>query len=331
MVANLSFSAEIVRMHAPVQPNFFLVGTGKAGTTSLYHYLRQHPQIYMSPVKEPCYFSSEIRTGNLSPVHLRHVRRLSRKLPEVLADGQPVPPFGWLVSEWEEYVRLFGKATTEKAIGEASAAYLWSETAAHNISSRFPNAKIIMMLRDPAERAFSQYLHQLTVGLTRSTFREHIGKCMRNRDRTLGPYFPLLEVGLYHEQVQRFLSRFPRTNIRIYWYEESWGRPKELLSDLFQFLDVDSTFCPDTSHKSLQRRAPRFAATNYAVKHFEITHRLSDLAPSWVRSSISRLLFRRAAKLVMDPGDRQFLIGYYREDITKLASMLNHDLTAWLV
>ena len=57
-------------MRKPPLPNFFVVGTGKAGTTSLYHYLQQHPQIYMSPVKEPCYFASEIRAGNLDPTQL---------------------------------------------------------------------------------------------------------------------------------------------------------------------------------------------------------------------------------------------------------------------
>ena len=66
-------------MREPVLPNFFIVGTGKAGTTSLYHYLQQHPQIYMSPIKEPCYFAAEIRPDNLTSTHLQHIRRMSRK------------------------------------------------------------------------------------------------------------------------------------------------------------------------------------------------------------------------------------------------------------
>src|SRR5579872_40959 len=110
-------------------PNFFIVGTGKAGTTSLYQYLRQHPEIYMSPVKEPCYFAEEIRGQNLAAAAQRHVALQSRKLPELLGGG-PTAPLGWLTGEWNDYLRLFEGAKGEKAIGEASAAYLWSETAA---------------------------------------------------------------------------------------------------------------------------------------------------------------------------------------------------------
>lgn len=187
-----------------------------------------------------------------------------------------------------------------------------------------------MILRDPSERAFSQYLHQLAVGLTHSTFREHIEKCMRNRDRTITVYHPLLEVGLYHEQVKRYLERFPRDNIRIYWYEEAWQQPRRLLAGLFEFLEVDSAFCPDTSRKNLERKSPRSALVNYAVKQFDIAHRLNELIPAWARPGIRKLFFQRGRTLIMDSRDRQYLIDYYQEDITKLASLLNRDLGAWL-
>ncbi len=314
-------------MQKAALPNFFVVGTGKAGTTSLYHYLRQHPQIYMSPIKEPCYFASEIRAENHDSTLIRWQ---SRQPPKLLNDGKPVRPLGWLVSEWEDYVRLFKDVEAETAIGEASAAYLWSETAGGNIASCIPDARIIMILRDPSERAFSQYLHQLAVGLIRSTFREHLERCMRNDDRTLSVYYPLLEVGLYHGQVIRYLERFPRNNIRIYWYEEAWGQPDCLLADLFQFLAVDSTFLPDTSRKSKERKAPRFATINYAAKRFHITHRLNEIIPSRLRPPIRKYWFRERRALNMDTRDRRYLIDYYREDVIKLASLLNRDLSAWL-
>jgi hypothetical protein len=324
------FRRTIARMQRPVLPNFFVVGTGKAGTTSLYHYLRQHPQIYMSPVKEPCYFASEIRVENLTPPPLRHIRRQSRKFQARLGAGKPVGPFGWLVSEWEDYVRLFQNVESQTAIGEASVAYLWSETASRNIAACTPNAKIIVILRDPSERAFSQYFHQLAMGLIHSSFRRHIDKCLRNKDRTISAYHPFLEVGLYHDQVKRYLEQFPRKNIRIYWYEEAWRQPQRLLADLFEFLDVDSAFCPDTSLKSLVRKSPRFPVMNYAVKQFEITHRFNELLPSWIRPAIRKLIFQRGRTVTMKPEDRQYLIDYYREDITKLASLLRRDLSAWL-
>ncbi len=308
-------------------PNFFVVGTGKAGTTSLYHYLSQHPRIYMSPIKEPCYFASEIRAENYDRTLHRHIPGLSRELPQLTNDGRRS---GWLVSEWEDYRKLFKDVGAETAIGEASSAYLWSETAAGNIASCLPDARIIMILRDPSERAFSQYLHQLAVGLIRSTFREHLEKCMRNDGRNLSVYHPLLEVGLYHRQVKRYLERFPQDNIRIFWYEEAWGRPGRLLEDIFQFLAVDATFRPDTSRKNLERKAPRFAAINYAAKRLHITHWLNEATPSKLRPVIIKLLFRKGRGVAMDPKDRQYLIDYYREDVTKLASLLDRDLSTWL-
>ena len=157
-----------------------------------------------------------------------------------------------------------------------------------------------MILRDPSERAFSQYLHQLAVGLIRSTFREHLERCMRNDEGKLGVYYPLLEVGLYHRQVKRYLDRFPQNNIRIYWYEEAWGRPDRLLADLFQFLDVDSTFCPDTSRKSLEQKAPRFPTINYAAKRFYITHWLNEAIPSRLRPPIIKFLFRKGRARLSD-------------------------------
>ena len=233
---------------------------------------------------------------------------------------------GWIVAEWEDYLRLFENVRDEIAIGEASAAYLWSETAAESISARIPNAKIVMVLRDPSERAFSQYLHQLAVGLTRSTFREHIERCMSEKSRKFSIYHPLLEVGLYYEQVRRYLDRFPRENIRIHWFEEAWRHPENFLAQLFEFVGVDSAFRPDMSRRSLERRSPRFPALNHAVKRFEVSQRLRGLAPSWLRAG----LFRRGSELKMDASDRQFLVDYYRRDIEKVAGLLGRDLGAWL-
>jgi len=317
-------------MREPVLPNFFIVGTGKAGTTSLYHYLAQHPQIYMSPVKEPCYFASEIHAGNLTETHLRHIRRMSRQFRDRFPDGQRVRPMSWLIKEWDDYVRLFQTVEGQIAVGEASVAYLWSESAATNIASVIPEAKIVMILRDPANRAFSQYVHQLSMGLTRSSFRQHIEKCMKNTDRKISALYPLLEVGLYSHQVQRYLDRFPRHRVRIYWYEEAWKRPREFLQNLFEFLGVEKTFSPDFSRRSLEGRAPRFAAVNYAAKRFEVMHRVRELVPFGVRPIVRKLLFRRSGALKMDAEDRRYLVDYYREDIVRLASMLNRDLSDWL-
>ncbi len=110
-------------------PNFFIVGAPKAGTTSLYHYLDQHPQIFMSPIKEPNYFATEIRPENFGDELQPQVAEDLRELREYLRGPMPKKSFGGLVSQWDDYLKLFQSAKTEKAIGEASVCYLWSKTA----------------------------------------------------------------------------------------------------------------------------------------------------------------------------------------------------------
>jgi len=315
---------------SPRLPNFFIVGTGKAGTTSLYSYLRQHPEIYMSPVKEPGYFASEIRADAFSEPLLRHVGLQSRELPKVLNDGGTYKPYGWIAGEWEDYERLFQAAGEETALGEASAAYLWSSTAAANIRARVPDAKIIMILRDPAERAFSQYLHLLSVGLTGATFRQHLECCARGGERKLSTTYPFLEIGLYHQQVKRFLDLYPRSRIRIYWYEEAWREPASLLADVFRFLNVDDNFQPDLSRHTHQRRAPRFVTLHHLLKSSGLWYPTKTLIPAGAISRLRKLAFRAGPSLTMDPADRQYLVDYYRDDIRRLSTLLDRDLTSWL-
>jgi len=308
-------------MSTPALPNFFIVGAGKAGTTSLYSYLRQHPEIYMSPVKEPCYFAPEIRAEAMARPIQQHVALQSR------AGNRP---HGWIAADWEDYVHLFHEVRGERAIGEASAAYLWSETAAANIRALVPHAKIIMILRDPAERAFSQYLHQVSVGLTGTTFRAHMEACRRDTGPTLSPTYPFLEIGIYSAQVERFLACFPPHRIRIYWYEESWRQPAQMLADAFRFLEVDADFAPDFSHRDHERRAPKARTLHYLLKKSGLWYPLKALLPHRAVDSLRQAAFVNGNAVAMHPADRRYLSDYYRDDIRKLELLLKRDLSAWL-
>jgi hypothetical protein len=109
-------------------PNCFLVGAPKAGTTLLYYYLAQHPQIYMSPSKEPNFFASEIRLENFEPRMRRGVARNARELRRYMSGPMQQRRLGALVTEWEDYTRLFANEGGEPVRGEASVCYLWSST-----------------------------------------------------------------------------------------------------------------------------------------------------------------------------------------------------------
>jgi hypothetical protein len=187
-----------------------------------------------------------------------------------------------------------------------------------------------MILRDPAERAFSHYLHLLSVGLTGATFRRHLETCALSGDQQISATYPFLEIGLYHLQVRCFLDLFPRSRIRIYWYEEAWREPAKLLADVFRFLDVDDTFRPDFSRRAHQRRAPRFVDLHYFLKRTGIWYPSKALIPASAISGLRRLAFRSGPTLTMDPADRRYLIDYYRDDIQRLSTLLDRDLTSWL-
>ena len=310
-------------------PNFFIVGVVKAGTTSLYHYLDQHPQIYMSPVKEPCYFADELRPEYFGEDMRRGAKRAGQALREFLDGSMTTRGFG-LVTEWADYLKLFRNVNGQKAIGEASVSYLWSPSAVRNIASKFPAAKIAMILRDPAARAFSQYLYYQGIEPDGKSFREYVDAALRNQQKLLGRLYPFLEFGLYYEQVKRYLESFPRENIRIYLYEDYRRDAPALLSDLFRFLSVDETFTPDMTKKYLEPRVPRFRAAYRLLKRSGLWLKVKNAMPPPVRRRLRPVVFRPREALVLEPGDRAFLVDYYREDIRKLSGLLDRDLSAWL-
>ena len=272
-------------------PNFFIAGAPKSGTTSLYHYLDQHPQIYMSPIKEPHYFAPEIRMERLSERLRERAERDARALREYLDGPMREKRFGGPVTEWNDYLRLFAGADGQKAIGEASVCYLWSESAAANIHRQIPDARIIAVLRDPVEMAFSMYLQNMRSGVLACTFREAIETGLAQRGGPIDVLHPFLDLGLYSEQIRRFLEKFGREQVRVYWYEDYSAEASRLLANIFRFLGVDQAFRPDMSTRYLEAGMP-------------------DMA--------------------LEPADRTYLTEFYREDILKLADLMRRDLSGWL-
>jgi len=311
-------------------PNFFIVGAPKAGTTSLYHYLDQHPQVYMSPIKEPCYFASEVRPENFSDEMQPQVRRQMDELGEYLQGSMSTKRFGGLVTTWEDYLKLFRNVQGETAIGEASVCYLWSETAPRNIAARIPDARLIMILRDPAERAVSQYWHAVTNGLVRMPFREYLDASLACTDQRFRIVYPCLELGLYYRQVQRCLETFPRERIRIYFYEDYQRDPYAILRDVFLFLGVDPDFSPDTSRRELEPRVPRLIGASYFLKKSGLWRAAKNLLPPSLRRTVKKAVFHPRRSLTLEPEDRAYLVEYYRKDIESLSALLNRDLRSWL-
>ncbi len=309
---------------------FFIVGAAKAGTTSLYHYLDQHPDIYMSPMKEPTYFSFEVRPENFETDRLKQAEMAVENAIRYVQGPMNEKRLSGIVCDWEHYQRLFAAATTQRALGEASVAYLWSPSAAREIARRIPHARIIMILRAPAERAFSQYLHAVSDGILAQPFRDYVRACLRDGGEGFGIHRPFLEIGFYADQVQRYLDHFPREQIGIWIYEEAKGRQREFVSEVFEFLGVDREFRPDISRRYLEPHIPRMIKPRNALQQAGIWKLFKRLTPAALKPLIKNAVYRPMGSTTLEAQDKALLLDFYRNDIRRLEGILGRDLGLWL-
>jgi len=311
-------------------PNFFLVGAPKAGTTSLYRYLDQHPEIYMSPIKEPHYFADEIREENFDG-HMRAMAAQRNKALRQYLEGSVTEKFsGGPISDWRDYLKLFRAAEQEKAVGEASTCYLWSRTAPSHIAAAFPNARIIIVLRDPAERAFSQYRHMLSFAEREIPFRAYLDAGIEERNTRIGETYPFLWFGLYAGQITRYLSHFARENVHIAFYQEFVADPKAFVAAIYKFLGVDDAFRPDMSEHHMQAAVPQLYALNRGLKRSGVWALARSMSPPGLRRRLRRLAYRPSHSAAMASGERARLVEFYREDIQRLSLIVQRDLSCWL-
>lgn len=312
------------------KPNFFLVGAPKAGSTSLYHHLAQHPDIYMSPIKEPCYFAEEIRPENFTPRWRPHGLRILAETQEYLRGPMKTRRSGGMICDWQDYLRLFAAVRGQSAVGEASVLYMFSKNAARAIATRIPHAKILMVLRSPAERAFSQYLMYVSDGRITGSFRDHVRACLRHSGEGLGVHEPFLEMGFYAAQVQRYLDHFPREQVAIWIYEETRACPEEFLRQVFLFLEVDDSFQPDIKIRHYEPRIPRLVTTARPLRWARMTELSRHVLPARIRVALRDTVYRSRDSVKISAADRALMLDFYRADIHKLEGILGRDLGAWL-
>ena len=308
-------------------PNFFLAGAPKAGTTALYRYLDQHPAIYMSPIKEPHFFADEIRLENFADDFRRMAEARLPAQREYLAGPVSEKFSGGPIDNWTDYLRLFRGVKQQTAIGEASACYLWSQSAPGNIQARIPDAKILMMLRNPIERAFSQYAHMLSFAKSHLSFSEYIHAALASKSTQISELYPFLLFGLYAEQVERWLVGFGRARVQIHLYEDFCREPLDVMRSIFEFLGVDAAFTPDFAERHMEAKVPRSFRLKNMVKRSGIWNAL----PEAVRGPVRRVAFEPRKSIGLAHADRARLADYYRDNIRKLSALLGRDMDHWLV
>src|SRR5437764_4019648 len=207
-------------------PNFFIVGAARSGTTSLDRYLSQHPQIFITPRKEVHFFAADQfpRTGPGD-------EGLNRR---VIKDG-------------DQYAQLFAGVAGEKAIGESSVFYLCFPGTAERIAQAVPDAKIIVLLREPVDRAYSSYMHLVRDGREHLGFEEGLSHEGERRQKGFEPMWWYKELGLYYKQVKRYLDVFGTQRVKVVLYDEFCLNTVQVVRDVFAFLGVKEDVIIDTS------------------------------------------------------------------------------------
>jgi hypothetical protein len=305
-------------------PDFFVVGAPRAGTTSLYHYLRQHPMIFRSPIKEPAFFAPEV--VDFTPASRRAWHADAAALREYLDGPMDTLRDRGIVLDWQDYLKLFRNAGPATARGEVSGNYLPSAGAPAAIRQMIPHARIIMILRDPVERLFSQYSSALAASRAGSDFGDWITGQER-AEATRSPRYGPIWTGMYAQHVKRYRAEFPADRIRIYLYDDYRDRPGQVLADLFGFLEVDATFRVDMTERHNVTTFPRWPALDNVLGQLKPLLRAG--LPSHLHTR-ARAWYRRPSRPRPDRADHARLLAVYREDVRELQDLIGRDLSMWL-
>lgn len=280
-------------------PDFIIIGAGKCGTTSLYTYLKQHPQVYLCPHKETYFFVPE-------PIRSKF------------------KPWG-AITNFDDYTGLFKNASQKSVIGEISTTYYRHAESAQQIYQNLPQVKIIAILRDPANRAFSDYQMHFRKGNEKEDFTSLIS--LDNR---------FIKPGFYYSELIPYFKVFPQEQIKILLFDDLVKNSANFIEDLFEFIEIDSQFIPNTSKQSRKGGLPKNQTVNILLTKPNplrklIASVLSLFIPFSLRQEIrASLVKKNIQQAKLSPEVRQQLIEVYRYDIAKLQELIGRDLSSWL-
>lgn len=272
-------------------PNFLILGASHAGTTSLYRWLGEHPDVFMSREKELRYYWDEVRPANRSEFR---------------------------VTTREGYEEWFDEGAAAPARGEASPQYLYSPTAPDRILHDLPGVRLIVTLRHPAERAWSHWRYDV--------YRKgHL----RSGRRGIRPGTDWYDESLYAEGLLRYLARFPPEQIRIILFDDLTARPQETVAGLLEFLGVDPAAPIDTSaghNRSLEPRSRLLNSLFVELIHYAVVSRRWRMMKTLrrIRDGFSR------QPRPMPPDVRSRLVEAFRPDVLATQELIGRDLSAWL-
>jgi hypothetical protein len=294
-------------------PNFLVIGAPKCGTTSLHHYLSQHPEVYVPKRKELHYFSYP------------YMQRFAAGP----GDAHILAP---LCSTRQAYEQHYARVGTQPAVGDVSPSYLYYAEVSERIKAELGRPKIVVVLRDPINKAFSQYMHLVRDNRETLTFSAAL---MAEEQRIRDGWAALwryAESSLYADRLKRYLTIFGADQVKILLFEDLTRAPHLVMSDLFTFLGIDTDFCPNTStvyNKSGQPRSKRLA--NFLAKPNVVTTIAKTIVPESVRTPLrlALLTLNTGAKGQIDDTSRAYLREFFAADVREVEKLLGKKLD-WL-
>ena len=285
--------------------DFFIVGAPKAGTTSLYHYLNEHPQIEMSLQKEPDYFSDK-------EIQIQGLYYSKNRIDTV-----------------EKYNGLFNTQKKDVIFGEGSVSYLFYPTVAQDIKVYNPMAKIIIMLRNPIERAFSHYLMDYRLGLVSDSFEDIINKKSKHKNAHLF-YQQYIKVGEYAAQLKRYCDIFDKKNILLIDYENFKSDVTGTVNSAYSFLNISAEFSVDINKKHNTFTMPKNKLIRFVYSFVIIRNILSFIFPKNIIKAVRLILFTKDKKPKLLEETRNQLKHYFSNDVRLLGNLIGKDYSKWI-
>jgi hypothetical protein len=297
-----------------VLPDFAIGGAAKAGTTWLYDRLSANPRLFLSPVKEPRYFA--------------------------VKEGEP-PPFvgpgdegllGQLVSDRDAYESLYESATDGQLLGEASPDYLYrAPVAGPRMAELVPDVRLVFILRQPADRAFSNWSHHVRDGRETLPFADAVRAEPERRAAGWAWGWSYVDRGFYGRQLQQFYECFPPGQILVTLYDDLRNDPRALLARISAFLGVEAVVPERAEEPRYATLVPRSATTARVRRTLEtVAPAVRTLLPPQARQRLRRTADRVTfEKPVVSPEDRDRLTRSYEPDIELVEALTGLDLAHW--
>jgi hypothetical protein len=264
-------------------PNFVVIGAMRSGSTSLYKYLQAHPDVFM-PRKEIHFFDVKWDRG-----------------------------VSWYHTRFEGY-------NGQSAIGEATPTYLADPVALDRMAATIPDARLVAVLRDPVDRAYSHYWMEHARERDPRTFEEAIADEMAKRARI--PASDYLERGRYATQLEQVCERFPREHVHVVLLDDLRDRPHDTYAATCRFLGIDDGFVP----ARIGERVNRFVA----FRSMRVRNMRRSLPSTWrIGRIVGRLNARDGSYAPIAPETRAELLRHFAADNGALAAWLGRDLSMW--